>query len=138
MESVPDRDRLRFKAVFVLLKRAMVGKLLLSFIVAGSVGAATLRLPAPSCITANAASPRACHMGCCANKTCCETSTQRTQVPAPPLLKSDQGAGFAVTLEQTELVAPTSVPLPHLTAVGLRRSAAHSPPQRVLFCTFLI
>jgi hypothetical protein len=116
----------------------MVGKLLLSLILAGSVGAATVRLPASACMLVNAPSTQSCRPACCANKTCCQTSAQRTQVPAQPLLQSGQAADFVVALAQPAATNAPAIALHrHETVIGTL-PVAHSPPSRVLLCTFLI
>ena len=116
----------------------MIGKLILSVLLASSLGAATVRMPAPSCVTTLAASVQSCRTGCCANKTCCATSAKRNPLPLQPLTKSgpaDQLA--AVVAKPTEVLLPIEVRAPQApTFYAL--SVGHAPPTRVLLCTFLI
>jgi hypothetical protein len=114
----------------------MVGKLIMSVLVAGSLGAASVKVPSPSCISASTVSAQACQQGCCANKSCCATSSKRTSVPSQPLIK----AGFelaAVVAKPTEVLLPIEAQAPRGPII-LALSFGHTPPTPVLLCTFLI
>src|SRR4030081_327219 len=99
---------------------------------------ANARLPAAPCVVTNTPSPKACQPGCCANKTCCRTSHQRTGIPVQPLTKSSS--------DQQNVVAPAvTVPSPLIASFASQsivvyraEQAAHLPPRLILFCTLLI
>src|SRR5581483_8591999 len=66
----------------------MFSKVTVSVAVGLALCAATLRLPAISCVLSNASSPVACQPKCCANKACCKTPDERTGPPVQPFAKS--------------------------------------------------
>jgi hypothetical protein len=116
----------------------MFSKVTMSVAVGLALCAATLRLPAISCVLSNVSSPVACQPGCCANKACCKTSHERTGPPAQPFAKSG--------LDQQNLATPPSA----VAAVVLNQTAtdslvfssvewtAHSPTPLALICIRLI
>ncbi len=111
--------------------------LALALVAALSVGA--LRLPAQSCLLSNSASEKACHPGCCANKTCCATSARNTAAPSQPLAKSSVTHELsAVVAQVTPTLLPDQGSATKLAVRSQAQSAAHSPPRLALFCTFLI
>jgi hypothetical protein len=100
---------------------------------------ATVRLPAAvPCFVTNTPSEKACEPGCCANKTCCATSHERTGPPVQPLNKSSSDQQNIATIAPA-IVVPLPRQLPKVPSVFHRADfAAHSPPRLALFCTFLI
>src|SRR4029450_11646395 len=120
------------------MDRLMFSKVTMSVAVGLALCAATLRLPVMSCILSNASSPVACQPGCCANKTCCATSHERTGPPVQPFAKSG--------LDQQNLTTPPTA----VVAVVLNQTAteslvfssvewaAHSLPPLELICICLI
>jgi hypothetical protein len=116
----------------------MPGKILLSLLVASSLGAATVRLPMSPCMVTNTADTKACQPGCCANKSCCRTSHKRTSIPSQPLAKGDVGQDLTPAIVQSV----TASSLIEIASPGQAHAhvlmVAHPPPTRVLLCTFLI
>src|SRR4051794_32686444 len=72
----------------MLIIIVMVGRILASVALGLGLLSATARLPAIPCLVTNTPSEKACQADCCANKSCCETSHQRTGPPAQPFAKS--------------------------------------------------
>ena len=112
--------------------------MIMSVLLAGCLGAATVRLPVSPCFVTNTPAPKACEPGCCGNKTCCATSHERTGPPVQPLAKStiDQVSfvAVAVMIAAPFTLAVTSEP----KVVFFAEPTAHSPPRLPLLCTFLI
>src|SRR5574338_680712 len=106
----------------------MLGKVTLSVAVGLALFAATVRLPATPCFVTNTPSEKACEPGCCANKTCCLTSHERTGPPVQPLTKSNA--------DQQNIVAAPAVVGGELLfqcareshVVSRAESSQHSPP----------
>lgn len=99
---------------------------------------ATVRLPAATCIVTNTSDEKECRPGCCANRTCCETSPKHTGRPAQPLAKSglDQQTVSAIpAIAAVALLMPAPTE-PHVFSSAERR--AHSPPPLALICIRLI
>jgi hypothetical protein len=116
----------------------MFGKLILSVVVATSLDAATLRVPAPSCVSTSAASEQSCRTNCCANKTCCATSPKRASLPSQPLTKSGASLELAAVIAKpTEVLLPTEARTPQ-APIFLTSNVGHTRPTPVLLCTFLI
>jgi hypothetical protein len=115
----------------------MLGKLVSSLLIAASLGTATARLPLAPCMIANTPDSQVCQPGSCANKICCETSSQRTSTPSQSLVKSVNQDISAVPLLTIGCPLPLEIPAtqrPRVSAPAL----ALPPPVRVLLCTFLI
>jgi hypothetical protein len=99
---------------------------------------ATVRLPAAPCIIDNTASDKPCVPGCCANRTCCTTTHQRTGPAAQPLAK-------AASDQQNITTISASIPIPLSIQATVNSSvyssveaAFTSVPRLALLCTFLI
>jgi len=94
---------------------------------------------ARSCILSSAPVQQACKPGCCANKTCCATSSKNTAPASQPLAKADSGQQLSATC-----FAPVALPFSSCEAgtqqfrVHVTALSAHSPPRLALLCTFLI
>jgi hypothetical protein len=134
----PNQSALRPPTLVVLLNSVIFSKSLVSVAVGLAVFAAAIRLPAAPCVLTNVASPKACQPNCCANKTCCKTSKERTEPPAQPLVKSSQD-------QQNVAAVPAAIPvaLPVQIATEPRvapraKCSAHSPPPFALICIRLI
>jgi hypothetical protein len=120
------------------MERLMFGKGTVAVAVGFALCAVTLRLPATPCVLSNASSPVACKPGCCANKTCCQTSHERTGAPSQPFAKSAS--------DQQNLATPPAT----IAAFVLNQTAtepvvfsrvewtAHSLPPLALTCIRLI
>src|SRR3954447_6716194 len=77
-----------FRMHFVLSDSVMLRNFTASFAVVAALLFATVRLPAAPCFVTNTPGPKACEPGCCKNKSCCETSHQRTGPASQPLAKA--------------------------------------------------
>ena len=116
----------------------MAGKTTIALAVGFALVAASIQLPAASCVLSKVSSEKTCQQGCCANKTCCATSRQRTDLPVQPLAKpaSDQ--------QNIALIAATvgvALPLQNATDAHLRlgvESRPHSLAPLALLCIRLI
>ena len=116
----------------------MIGNSTLSIAAGLALFAATVRLPAATCILSNISTENACQPGCCANKSCCETSDERTGPPVQPLAKS--------TADQQNVAAvPAAVPVRlvvqvarELRVVSSAECLPHSPAPLALICIRLI
>jgi len=116
----------------------MLSRIITSAAMAAALITAPVSLTARSCILSSAPAQQACKPGCCANKTCCATSSEHKSTPSHPLTKADS----------SYKVNATSVALPVVPAIpefgGQRfqvfnaESEAHSPPQLALICIRLI
>jgi len=117
----------------------MLNRIMISVAVAVALVAAPVASAARSCILVSAPSEKACHPSCCANKTCCATSSKNTVPASQPLAKADAGQQLSATC-----VVTTAMPFSgsqagaeqfrfHATSLP-----SHSPPQLALLCTFLI
>ena len=101
--------------------------------------AATVQLPAVTCIVSNTRSEKACTLGCCANKTCCETSSERTGPPIPPLAKTSpdqQNVSAIAAIVGAALATPFATG--SLVFRPSTEGRAHSPPPLALICIRLI
>jgi len=117
----------------------MIGKVTVSVAVGLALFVATVRLPAVPCMITNTPSEKACQPGCCPNKTCCETSHQRTGPPVQPLSKSGAEQSNIVTLPATIAVAVVYEPATTESFVfSSADCTAHSPALLALICIRLI
>jgi hypothetical protein len=110
----------------------------MSMAMAAALFAAPVGLAARSCILTNAPSQKACQPSCCANKTCCATSSKNTAPPSQPLAKADSGQ------QPSAICFAAALPLSscEVGSEQFRFQAtaplANSPPRLALLCTFLI
>ena len=94
---------------------------------------------AASCILSNAPSEKACDAGCCANKTCCETSQKNTAPPVQPLAKSGSNQQNTVALPAAVVVALLNYAPATESPISLGAEwTAHSPAPLALICIRLI
>jgi hypothetical protein len=100
--------------------------------------AATVRLPAAPCIITNTASEQRCAPGCCANKTCCATSHQRTGSAAQPLAKTTSDQQNIATISVSISIPLAIQPVAKSSVYSSVESASVSVPRLALLCTFLI
>lgn len=105
-------------------------------VVALVIGA--VRLPAAPCILSNAPTEKACAMDCCKNKSCCETSHQRTGLPVQPLAKAGSSHQNVVALASTVPVAVFNYVAERPVIFSSAECNAHSPPPLALLCIRLI
>jgi hypothetical protein len=99
---------------------------------------APLRVSARTCIIYDTQNQKACHMDCCANKTCCATSHKNTAPTSQPLAKSDSAHELAATCPPV-IAAVLPIASHHQQVVQLCLGhSPNSPPQLAVLCTFLI
>lgn len=129
---------IRRLVLIVLLGKEVISRIAVSLAVALALFAATVRLPATACVMTNAPSPKACEPGCCANKTCCLTSHERTGPPVQPLTKAspDQQHIVAIAAHAGVVVPVETARKPQLFSSV--EYGAHSPPTLALLCIRLI
>src|ERR1700745_3932816 len=75
----------------------MLSKIVISVVMALAFVAAPVGSAAGSGILVNAPSQKACQPSCCANKTCCATSSKNTAPSSQPLAKADSGQQLSAT-----------------------------------------
>jgi hypothetical protein len=116
----------------------MLSRIMISVATAVALVAAPMGSAARSCILVNAPSQKACQSNCCANKTCCATSTKNTAPQSQPLAKADSSQ----QLKATGFVATLAFSSYEVGSEQFRFQAAaplaNSPPRLALLCTFLI
>jgi len=116
----------------------MIRRLTVSGAIVIALFTAIVRLPASPCIITNTASEKPCAPRCCANKTCCATSQQRTGSAAQPLAKtiSDQ---LNIATISASIPIPLAIQAAAKSSVDTSgESAFVSVPRLALLCTFLI
>jgi hypothetical protein len=116
----------------------MLGKIGTSVVVATALFLGAVRLPAVPCILSNAPSEKACAPGCCKNKSCCETSHQRTAPPVQPLAKAGSNQQNIATFAATGPVAVFDQAATELFVFPSAECSTHSPPPLALICIRLI
>jgi len=95
-------------------------------------------LAARSCILSTAPSQKACQSSCCANKTCCATSSKNTAPPSQPLAKADSNQQLKATGFVTALCFSSCEARSEQFRLYATASSAISPPRLALLCTLLI
>lgn len=116
----------------------MLGKIGTSMVVATALFIGAVRLPAVPCILSNAPSEKACAPGCCKNKSCCETSQQRTGPPVQPLAKTGTDQQNIATVAPIVPVAVFDQATAELFVFSSAEGRAHSQPPFALICIRLI
>jgi hypothetical protein len=117
----------------------MLSRIVISLAMAVALVAAPVVSTARSCILVNAASQKACQPSCCANKTCCATSSKNTAPSSQPLAKADSGQQLSVACFATAALPFSSCAAGdeqfRFYVISL---SANSPPRLALLGTFLI
>jgi hypothetical protein len=116
----------------------MPARISISVMLATGIFLSAVRLPAAPCILSNAPSEKACTMGCCKNKSCCETSQQRTGPPAQALAKAGCDQQNIATFAPTLPVAVFAQVATEFVAFPGVECRTHSPPPLALICIRLI
>jgi hypothetical protein len=116
----------------------MLGKLGTSVTLTAALLLGAVRLPASPCILSNAPSEKACVSGCCANKSCCETSHQRTGPPAQPLTKAGSDQANIAAIPFTAPIAIFKQFAEESPVFLSADRAAHSLAPLALICIRLI
>src|ERR1700751_5543329 len=116
----------------------MLSRIITSLAMAAALGTAPVGLASRSCILTSAPIQQACKPGCCANKTCCATSSEHKSTPSQPLTKGDS----SYKVNATPIALPVVLPSPEAGAQQFpafnAESRAHSPPPLALICIRLI
>jgi hypothetical protein len=116
----------------------MLSRIAILLAMTAALVTAPIGLSARSCIFSSSAE-KACQPACCANKTCCETSTKKSAPVSQPLAKSASGSELNATFAATAIV-----PAPDITSLDRDLSSLRAPscaiasPQLAVLCTFLI
>ena len=116
----------------------MLSRIITSVAMAAALITAPVSLSARSCILSSAPVQQACKPGCCANKTCCATSSQHKSNPSHPLTKADSSYKVSATSAALPVVAPSPESYAQRFQVFNADSSAHSPPPLALICIRLI
>jgi hypothetical protein len=123
----------------VLKINSMLGRIAISVALVAAVAAAPIRMSARTCIVSDTPSQKACQPGCCANKTCCATSSKHTGPVSPPLAKSQSAPELNATGVATlGAIAPDYPSLDRQFSFSRAPSCAIASPQLAVLCTFLI
>jgi hypothetical protein len=116
----------------------MLSRIITSVAMAATLVTAPVSLTARSCILSSAPEQQACKPGCCANKTCCTTSSEHKSTPSQPLTKGDS----SYTVNATPIALSVVPPSPEAGAQQFSAfnidCAAHSPSTLALICIRLI
>src|SRR5437660_12862011 len=106
----------------------MLNRIIISVAMTAALLTAPVGLSARSCILSSAPAQQACKPGCCANKTCCATSSEHKSAPAHSLAKADS----SYKVNATPVVLPIVPPSPESGAQQIpafnAKCSAHSPP----------
>ena len=117
----------------------MLGRIIVSLAITAVLFVAPMGVTARSCILSSAPAQQACKPGCCANKTCCATSSEHKSTPAHPLAKADSSYDVNAASIALPVIVP---PSPEVASQKFRLSSAsvggHSPPTLALICIRLI
>src|SRR5437868_3778260 len=117
----------------------MLGRAGVSVLAMGALLLGVARLPSAQCILSNTPNEKACSGGCCANKSCCETSDKRTGLATQPLLKANFDQPNIASFPATMLiVAPSNHGAQNLSAFSSAQFLAHTPAPLALICIRLI
>jgi len=116
----------------------MLSRIIVSVAMTAALFTAPAGLASRSCILSSAPVEQACKPDCCANKTCCATSSEHKSTPSQPLTKGD--SSYKVNAPPVAL--PMVPPSPEFGAQQFpafnARCSAHSPPTLALICIRLI
>jgi hypothetical protein len=116
----------------------MLSRIITSAAMAAALITAPVSLTARSCILSSAPAQQACKPGCCANKTCCATSSEHKSTPSHPLTKADSSYKVNATSVALAVVPPSPEFGTQRIQVSNAESSAHSPPTLALICIRLI
>src|SRR5246127_3210488 len=110
----------------------MLSRIITSVAMAATLVTAPVSLTARSCILSSAPIQQACKPGCCANKTCCATSSEHKSTPSQPLTKGDSSYKVNATPVALLVVPPSLESGAQQFPVSNVDSPAHSPPTLAL------
>jgi len=116
----------------------MLSRIITSAAMAATLFTSPVSLTARSCILSSAPEQQACKPGCCANKTCCATSSEHKSTPSHPLTKADSGQQLKATCFATALPLSSHEVGAEQFRFQPTAPLANSPPRLALLCTLLI
>src|SRR6266513_1500053 len=116
----------------------MLSRIIISMAMAAALFTAPAALTARSCILFSAPAQQACKPGCCANKTCCATSSQNKSTPSQPLAKADSGQQLKATCFAAALPLSSHEVGAEQFRFQTVAPLANSAARLALLCTFLI
>jgi hypothetical protein len=116
----------------------MLSRIITSVAMAAALVTAPVSLTTRSCILSSAPAQQACKPGCCANKTCCATSSHHKSNPSQPLTKGDSSYKVNATSVALHVVPPSPESGAQQFQVFNAEYRAHSPPTLALICIRLI
>ncbi|PYK52235.1 MAG: hypothetical protein DME51_01025 [Verrucomicrobia bacterium] len=99
---------------------------------------APVGLASRSCILSSAPAQQECKPGCCANKTCCSTSSEHKSAPSHPLTKADSNYKVNAASVALSVVLPSPESAAQRFPIFNTEPSAHSPPPLALICIRLI
>ena len=116
----------------------MLSRIVISLAMTTALVTAPMSLSARSCIFSSSAE-KACRPGCCANKTCCTTSSKKTEPVSQPMAKSASGFELsAICAPISNVAAPATPSLDRHLSPWRTLSCAIASPRLAVLCTFLI
>ena len=131
--------RVRPLGFVVLLSWIVIPRLAISVLLATTLLVAAMPVSPRACILSNVASAKPCKAGCCANKTCCETSEKNTSTPSQSLVKTDAGQQLnAVCFTAVAMPLPAYEPTAKQSRFGLAAIIADPSARLAVLCTLLI
>ena len=123
----------------VLFSWIVIPRFAISVLLAATLLVAATPVSPRVCILSNVASAKPCKAGCCANKTCCETSEKNTSTPSQSLVKTDAGQQLnAVCFIAVPMPLPTYEPAAMQSRFGLAALIADPSVRLAVLCTLLI
>jgi len=116
----------------------MLSRIITSVAMTAALVTAPVSFASRSCILSSAPAQQACKPGCCANKTCCATSSEHKSAPSQPLTKGDSSYKVSAASVALAVVPPSPESWAQRFPVFNVESTAHSPPTLTLICIRLI
>jgi hypothetical protein len=116
----------------------MLSRIIVSVAMTAVLFTAQVGFAARSCILFSPPAQQACKPSCCANKTCCATSSEHKSTPSQPLAKADSGYKVNATFVALPVVLTRPESVAQLFLISNAESGAHSPPTLALICIRLI
>jgi hypothetical protein len=116
----------------------MLSRIMTSVAMGAALITAPVSVTTRSCILSSAPAQQACKPGCCANKTCCTTSTEHKSSASQTLTKADSVYKVNATPVALLVVAPSPKSDAQRFPVFNAEPGVHSPPTLALICIRLI
>jgi hypothetical protein len=132
-ERVESTDQANCVIYLSMLRRSAI-----SLAIGAALITAPVYISARTCIVSDSPAQAACKPGCCANKSCCATSTKTTAPASQLFAKGSAGSEFNATPVATlSATGPPCASQDRQLPLSREYSRA-SPPQLAVLCTFLI